>query len=104
MNLTAAAIRIMADKGLSALDIAEIAEAMEAAPVLDPVAEKRRAYDRERKRANSTGNSTGIPPETLPPSPPPFSSPEPPTNTPPISPQPSTKGTRLHTAAWSLPS
>lgn len=48
MSLTAAAIRLMAEKGLSAADIADIAEALAGKP--DTAADKRRAYDRERKR------------------------------------------------------
>ena len=50
MSLTAAAIRIMAEKGLSSLDIAEIAEALEAGSTIDEQAERRRRADRERKR------------------------------------------------------
>lgn len=72
MSLSPAAIRRLAELGVSALDIADIAELN--APPVDVVAEKRRAFDRERKQAkrNSTGHSTGqpddhstgIPPET----------------------------------------
>lgn len=99
MSLSAAAIRLLAEKGLSALDIAEVAEAM--APARDPVAERRRAYDRQRKREEreeerlSAGMSTGLPPDTAPPSSPPFSSPEPLSKTPPLSPRTTIRGARL---------
>lgn len=63
---------------------------------VDRAAEKRRAYDRERKaaaKARSTGSSTGIPPETgiATPSPPdgPLSLPQTPTHTPLNPPTPS---------------
>lgn len=67
MSLTAAAIKIMADKGLSAHDVAEIAAANEAAPV-ETAAERRRKWDRERKREQrlSGGKSTGNPPDPAP--------------------------------------
>ena len=58
MSLTASAIRLMAEMGLNALQIADIAEANDCG---DAVAEKRRAFDRERKRLAKL--STGIPPE-----------------------------------------
>jgi DnaJ-class molecular chaperone len=59
----------MADKGLTAHDLAEIAAANERAP--DSAAEKRRAYDRERKaekraEAKSGGMSGGNPPDPAP--------------------------------------
>lgn len=83
MSLSAAAMRLLAEKGLSLDDVIAVAAANEADRV-DTAAEKRKAYDRERKAkkrnstgfstghnnplksADSTGNSTGIPPETPP--------------------------------------
>jgi hypothetical protein len=66
MSLPAAALRLMAEKGLSAIDIAEIAEAIElsaSAPTVDAQAERRRAADRERKRnlRNVCGMSADAP-------------------------------------------
>lgn len=51
MSLTAAAIRLMASKGMTAEDIADIAEAMEAPVPEYDAREAKRAYDRERMRA-----------------------------------------------------
>jgi hypothetical protein len=74
-------MRLLAERGLSLEDVIAVAAANEADRI-DGAAEKRKAYDRERKAAkaaekrnstgipteradaNSTGNSTGIPPET----------------------------------------
>lgn len=70
MSLNAASLKLMADKGFTAHDIAEIAAANEQAP--DSAADKRRTWDRERKQAkreaerNSTGLSTGNPPDGFP--------------------------------------
>ncbi len=79
MTISAAVICKMVDLGLQASDIAELCRVIEdsqaeQAPKVDVAAEKRRAYDRERKRLknhstgippeNSTGNSAEIPPET----------------------------------------
>ena len=70
MSFNAAVLRLMADKGLSALDIAEIAEAAEGSK--DSAAERRRAWDRERKRVkreeerSSGGMSGGNPPDPSP--------------------------------------
>lgn len=70
MSFNAAALKIMAAKGLTLEDAAEIAEAMERPA--DSAAEKRRAWDRERKREKretekkSGGNSTGNPPDGFP--------------------------------------
>lgn len=65
MSLIATAVKHLLAAGVTgdAL-VAAIAE-MEAsaACAVDPVAEKRRAYDRERKRAAKIASSTGIPPE-----------------------------------------
>lgn len=77
MALPTAAIKRLAEYGLTLEQILEVS-ALTDTPV-DLAAEKRRAYDRERKakakdrnstgnstgtvEANSTGNSTGIPPE-----------------------------------------
>lgn len=67
MPVAAAVIMRMAEMGLSGKDIGELCALIEAsAPSPDhaPSAiEKRRAYDRERKRRAKEGNSTGIPPE-----------------------------------------
>jgi hypothetical protein len=54
MTLTAAAIRLLAEKGLSALDIADVAEAMQ--PVRSANAERQKRY-RDNKR-NVTRNVT----------------------------------------------
>ena len=54
MTLTAAAIRLLAEKGLSALDIADVAEAMQ--PVRSANAERQQRY-RDNKR-NVTRNVT----------------------------------------------
>lgn len=51
MNLTAAAIRLLAEKGLSAMDIAEIAEAME--PTRTSGAARQARY-RERQKRNES--------------------------------------------------
>ncbi len=52
MSLTAAAIRVMAAKGLTAEDIADVLEAMEAAPVVElDAAARKRLRDAERMRA-----------------------------------------------------
>ena len=71
MSFNAAALKLMADKGLTAHDIAEIAAACETS--IDSAAEKRRAWDRERKaekraeaKAKSGGMSTGNPPDGFP--------------------------------------
>lgn len=66
MTISAAVICKMVELGLQASDIAELCKVIEdslakAEPKADLAAEKRRAYDRERKRAKN--NSTGIPPE-----------------------------------------
>lgn len=67
MSFNAAALKLMADKGLSAHDIAEIAAAAEQS--CDSTAERRRAWDRERKREKreagrlSGGMSGGNPPD-----------------------------------------
>ncbi len=56
---------VPADLIVAAIRTAELSGHSGGIPV-DTAAEKRRAYDRERKAAkrNSTGNSTGIPPDT----------------------------------------
>ncbi len=70
MTFNAAALRLMADKGLSAHDIAEIAAVNEHSG--DNAAERRRAWDRERKREQreaerlSGGMSGGNPPDPSP--------------------------------------
>jgi hypothetical protein len=77
MSLNAAALKLMAEKGLSAHDIVAIAEAMECGAARpDTAAERRRAWDRERKReqrelerlsgGQSGGMSARIPPDPAP--------------------------------------
>lgn len=62
--MNSATIAVLIAKGLGSVDILEVAQAMEA---VDSAAEKRRAYDRQRKRdKRSTGNSAGIPPDGFP--------------------------------------
>jgi hypothetical protein len=63
MSLTAAAIRLLASKGLSATDIADIAEANATDKSVDNAAERRKAYDRERKAKARAEKSGGIPVE-----------------------------------------
>lgn len=66
MSIIATAVRHLMAAGVTgeAL-IAAIADMEAAAPVqVDEAAERRRAYDRERKR-NAKRNSTGIPPESV---------------------------------------
>jgi hypothetical protein len=70
--MNAAAIRLLAQKGLSALDIADVAEALESTRT-DTTADKRRAWDRDRKRQKrenerelSGGKSGGNPPDPSP--------------------------------------
>ncbi len=85
--------------------VAEMEAAMPAA--VDPVAERRRAYDRERKR-NIKRNSTGIPPapvetaesaENAPPSPPPNDNKSNPPTPAPEKTTPRAKA-EAHVAAW----
>jgi hypothetical protein len=69
MSFTAAALKLLADRGLTAHEIAEIAAANET-PVISAY-EKRKAYDRQRKaekRAEnkSGGMSGGNPPDPAP--------------------------------------
>jgi len=62
MSLTAAAMRLLADRGLTLDEIIAVAAANgNGGAISDPVSERRRAYDRERKR--SKANSGGIPVE-----------------------------------------
>jgi len=65
MTVIATALRHMLAAGMPHDAIVAAVSEMEAATPasVDPVAERRRAYDRERKRA-AKGNSTGIPPES----------------------------------------
>ncbi|WP_311271065.1 hypothetical protein [Sphingobium sp. WCS2017Hpa-17] len=71
MSIIATAVKHLIAAGVSGDDLVRAIAEMEAAqPVkLDPVAEKRRAYDRERKR-NRDRNSDGIPVESAAPPPP----------------------------------
>lgn len=88
MYLSATTLELLMNSGLSQAKLVEILRSIESdfrsvqpiatVQVQDVTAEKRRAYDRERKRQGknsggippdiSTGNSTGIPPETEQPS------------------------------------
>lgn len=67
--IPAAALRKMLDMGFTldqAVELAEVWEDGAASSPADPVADRRRAYDRERKRkvrGMSADNSTGIPPD-----------------------------------------
>ncbi len=65
MSVIATALKHLIAAGVSGDDLVRAVAEMEAAQPakVDPVAEKRRAYDRERKR-NAKRNSTGIPPES----------------------------------------
>jgi len=56
MTITAAAVRLMAEKGLSAIDIAEIMEAM--APTRTVNAERQARYRERRKEARNDSNVT----------------------------------------------
>lgn len=71
MSIIATAVKHLIAAGVSGDDLVRAIAEMEAAqPVkLDPIAEKRRAYDRERKR-NRVRNSGGIPVESAAPPPP----------------------------------
>lgn len=70
MSLNAATIELLLSKGLSGDDLLAVARSLEAGGKLDTAAEKRRAYDRERKREQreaerlSGGNPTDIPVES----------------------------------------
>jgi hypothetical protein len=67
MSIIATALKHLIAAGVSGDDLVRAVAEMEAAapaPV-DQAAEKRRAYDRERKRAAKAKRSTGIPPETV---------------------------------------
>lgn len=69
MSLNAAALEILASKGLTASDIVAVAKALEN---VDTAADRRRAWDRERKREQrendrlSGGMSGGFPPDGSP--------------------------------------
>ena len=81
MSVIATAVRHLLAAGVTGEALVAAIADMEASQPVDAVAEKRRAYDRERKRALK---STGIPPETAEstenPSPSPSSSPDPSNN------------------------
>lgn len=69
MSINAAAMRMLVDKGFTGEDLVALALCLEKAFPLDATHEKRKAYDRQRKRdgrANSTGHSTGNPPDPAP--------------------------------------
>lgn len=61
-----AAMKAMREKGMAADDILDVMEAILTASDCDPVAERRRAFDRERKarKATEAKSSGGIPVET----------------------------------------
>lgn len=56
MSLSAAAIRILAEKGLSASDIADVVEAMGPAEHAETTADRKRAYDRQYRRDHHKNN------------------------------------------------
>ncbi|WP_398457382.1 hypothetical protein [Sphingomonas albertensis] len=101
MSVIATAVRHLLAAGVTGEALVAAIADMEASQPVDAVAEKRRAYDRERKRALK---STGIPPESTEtpefqtgPFPSPSSSPDPsnnPTHTPGKD-TPARKGTRI---------
>lgn len=64
MSVIASALKHMLAAGMPADAIVAAVAEMEANLAHDPVAEKRRAYDRERKRIAKQNRSTGIPPES----------------------------------------
>ena len=65
MSIIATAVRHLLAAGVTGEALVQAIAEMEAAqPKSDPVADKRRAYDRERKRAAKI-NSTGIPPDSV---------------------------------------
>ncbi len=66
MSIIATAVKHLIAAGIGGDDLVRAVAEMEAAmPIaIDTVAEKRRAYDRERKR-KAKENSTGIPPESV---------------------------------------
>ena len=66
MSIIATALKHLIAAGVSGDDLVRAVAEMEAAlpPQVDAVAEKRRAYDRERKRVAKENRSTGIPPES----------------------------------------
>jgi hypothetical protein len=61
MSLSTSAMKLLAEYGLTIDQIITVSEANDAP--IDGSAERRRAYDRDRKRKAKDGNSTGIPPE-----------------------------------------
>lgn len=78
MSLTAAAIRILADRGLSATDIADVAEAQSAAP--SSGAERQRRYRANKAEASLSDVTSDVTP--APPNGPPLSALSPPLNPP----------------------
>lgn len=69
--MNAATIAVLLAKGLSGVDVLDVARAMEAVEQAESAAEKRKAYDRKRKRdarasAKSAGQSVGNPPDPAP--------------------------------------
>lgn len=59
MSLTAAAIRLLAEKGLSALDIAELAEVLDTPKGRSSAAERQARYRARQKAQDSCGDVTG---------------------------------------------
>lgn len=65
MSIIATALKHLIAAGVAGDALVDAIADIEAQMVTtDPVAEKRRAYDRERKRAAKAAQSTGIPPES----------------------------------------
>lgn len=64
MSVIASALKHMLAAGMPADAIVAAVAEMEASLAHDPVAEKRRAYDRERKRVSRSNVSTGHPPDS----------------------------------------
>ena len=64
MSVIATAVRHLMAAGVTGEALVQAIADMEASQPKDAVAEKRRAYDRERKRAAKLDRSTGIPPES----------------------------------------
>jgi len=93
MKAIAAVIATMRAKGMNDSDILDVVAAMASVQdgsrmVVDEQAERRRAYDRERKSAERLRKSADNPSPLCPP----LSLPQPPTQSPPISPQPTLSG------------
>jgi hypothetical protein len=65
MSVIATAVKYLLAAGVTGDElVAAIAEMEDSMPARDPVADRRRAYDRERKRIAKENRSTGIPPDS----------------------------------------